>query len=405
MRPFSRFHSVAAPLLAPPLDPGAAVVDLAARVLGRYQGPEYIYGTTVTMAALQTVRPSNPIPLGRALESLKVIWRGRLVIGTANYTTGVPEAPQSLIERIRITGNHSRWGNQVLVDITGATAFAALRCYQVRGNIALNGTTLIGDLSSPMPTTGIAAGATGTYDLELHYEIPMAPWGAWNAAMAIPYLWREENFGNSLQIEITVGDRTSLGTPAGGSTTTWTAFGSAAGSPSVEVYGNYAMLGPLQGVGDNGLVMRSEIVATPALTGVTSGIQLGAQLRKIVTTNLLLKTGIMLTGTSSGVNVFASLSDVQLNRTRLMAAQKPLKDLRSNYATKAYYATKFGVYAPQGYLPFSWIEGGQIFAALQGQDMPDGAQFNLETDVLTADANNRQQWVQEMIYGGPFNQR
>lgn len=387
----------------PPLDPSASTAELLARVLGRYQGPEYIFGTPVTMAAVQTVKPGNPIPLARALESLKVIWRGRLVIGTAAYTAGIPEAPQTLIERIRVTGNHRKWGNVVLQDISGATAFAALASYQVRGNIALNGTTLYGDLSTPLPSTGIAAGSVASYDLELHYEIPAAPWGAWNAVMAVPYLWREEDFGNSLSIEITVGDRTSLGTPAGTTTTTWTAFGSAAGSPSVEVYGNYAMLGPLQGAGDNGIVLRSEIVAQPGLVGVTGGVQLGAQLRKsAVTTNLLLKTGIMLIGTSAGVNVFASLSDVQLNRTRIMAAQKPIKDLRSNYATKAYYALKFGKFAPQGYLPFSWIEGGSILAALQGQDMPAGANFYIETDVLTADANNRQQYVQEMIYGGPF---
>jgi len=387
----------------PPLDPNSqAINQLAEQVLGRYQGPELIYNTTVSMSAVALVRPNNPIPLARALESIKIVWRGRLVIGTADYTTGIPEAPQSLIERIVIRGNHTRWGNQVLVDLSGATAFASLRCFQIRGNIAMNGTTLIGDLGSPLPSTGINAGAQGTYDLEIHYEIPMAPWGAWNARMAIPYLWREENFGNSLQIEVTVGDRTSLGTPAGGSTTTWTAFGSASGSPSVEIYGNYAMLGPLQGVGENGLVLRSEITASPALTSVSGATQLGAQLRKTVTTNLLLKTGVILTGTSSGVNVFASLSDVQLNGTRIMAAQKPIKDLRNNYATKAYYATKFGAFAPQGYLPFSWVEGGSIFAALRGQDMPDGAQFNIETSVLTANANNRQQWVQEMIYGGPF---
>jgi hypothetical protein len=386
----------------PPLDPASAVNQLAEKVLGRYGGPELIYSTTTTMAGVANIRPNNPIPLSRALESLHVIWRGRLVIGTADYTNGGPESPQTLIERIVVRGNHRRWNNQVLVDISGATAFASLRCYQARGNVALNGTTLVGDLSSPLPSTGINAGTQGTYDLEIHYEIPAAPWGAWNARMAVPFLWREEDFGNSLQIEITVGDRTSLGTPAGTSTTTWTAFGSAAGAPSIEIYGNYAMMGPLQGVGDNGIVLRTEMIASPSATGIASGTQLGAQLRKAVTTNLLLKTGIIRTGTTAGVNIFASLSDVQLNRTRIMAAQKSIKDLRNNYATKAYYATKFGAYAPQGYLPLSWIEGGSIYAALRAQDMPDGAQFSIETDVLTASADNRQQWVQEMVYGGPF---
>lgn len=393
--------------MAPPLDPGLTsdqLNQLSERVLGRYQGPEQFFTKTVTMSAVETVRPSNPVPIARAIESFHFIWRGRLVIGTADYTTGVPEAPQTLIERIVIRGNHSRWGNQVFTDISGATAFASLKCYGPKGNVALNGTTLIAELGSPLPSTGINAGAQGTYDLEIHYEVPAGPWGAWNARMVAPYLWREENYGNSIQIEVTVGDRTSLGTPAGGSTTTWTAFGSATGSPSIEMYANYSMLGPLQGFGGdaNGIVMRSEIVAAPSLTAATSGTQLGAQLRKSVTTNLLIKSGVILTGTTSGVNVFASLSDTQLARTRIMAAQQPIKDLRTNYATKAYYAQKFQSYAPQGYLPISWIEGGSIFAALRAQDMKDGSQFNIETDLVSANANNRQQWVQEMIYGGPF---
>lgn len=393
----------------PPLDPtiGDLTADqlkqLADQVLGRYNGPEQLFAPqAVTMAAVQVVRPGNPIPLARALESIKVVWRGRLVIGTADYTAGVPEAPQSLIERIVIRGNHKVFSNQILLDVSGATMFAGMKCYSVRGNIAMNGTTLLGDLGSPLPSTGIAAGTQGTYDLEIHYEIPMAPWGVWNAQQAAPFLWREEDFGNSLQIEVTVGDRTSLGTPAGGSTTTWTAFGSAAGTPSVEFYGNYSMLGPLQGVGNNGIVLRSEINAAPFLVGVASRTQLGAQLRKVTTTNILIKSGIGLTGVSAGVNVFASLSDVQLTRTRLMAAQKAIKDMVANYATKAYYATKFGSFAPQGYLPFSFIEGGQVYAALRGTDMPDGAQFTIETDVLTANANNRQTILQEQIYGGPF---
>lgn len=382
--------------------PPDARARLVKYTLGRNQGPQLVYSTTNTFAAPTQISPNGPLALGRPLESIMIVLRGRVVVGTADYTAGVPEAPQTLIERIIIRGQHDRWGNQILTDVSGATAFAGLKCYGPRGNIALNGATLIGDLSSPLPSTGINAGAVATYDLEIHYELPAAPWGAWNARMAAPYLWREQNFGNSLLIEITVGDRTSLGTPAGGTTTTWTAFGSAGGSPSVEIYGNYSMLGPMQGVGENGIVLRSELQVTPALTGVSPAVQLGAQLRKAVTTNLLLKSGIVLTGTSSGVNVYASLSDVQLGRTRIMAAQKPLKDLRSNYATKAYYATKFQSYAPQGYMPFSWIEGGSIFGALQGQDMLAGAQLSIETDVLTADANNRQTIVQEMIYGGPF---
>ena len=380
---------------------------LADITLGRYQGPEILFSQTTTLGGTaggtaEVIRPANPVNLARPLESLEVVLRGRLVIGTANYTAGVPEAPQTLVERIVVRGNHRVWGSQVPIDISGASAFVWQRIFQQVGNTLLLGTTRSADPGQPfVGTTGMTTGATGTYDFEVHYRIPVWPL-QWSRRQAVPFLWRQEDWSNTLTMEITVGDRTSLGTPAGGTTTTWTAFGSASGSPSIEVFANYSLLGSFARSGVPGLVIRSEQVVTPALVSTTTNAQLGAELRKQITTNVVIKSGIRLTGTTSGVNVFASLSDVQLDRTRILVDQKPIRDIGRNYAAKNYYGSMFGTVIPQGYLLLSFTEGGNNLVALRGEKVPQGAAFVLNTDVLTADANNRQTLIQEQVYGGPF---
>jgi len=381
---------------------------LADVTLGRFQGQEILWSTTTTLGGLaggtaEVLRPSNPINLARPLESLEIVLRGRLVIGTAAYTTGVPEAPQSLIERIVVRGNHRVWGSQVPIDISGPTAFAWQRVFQPVGNTLLLGTTRSADPGQPfVQTTGLSTGAVATYDFEVHYRLPMWPTQL-ARRQAIPFMWRQEDWGNTLQLEITVGDRTSLGTPAGTTTTTFTAFGSATGSPSVEVFANYGLNGSFARSGVPGLVIRTEQVVTPALvTAGVSNVQLGAELRKNITTNVLIKSGIRLTGTTAGVNVFASLSDVQLDRTRILVDQKPIRDTGRNQAQKNYYGSMFTTIIPQGYFLLSFVEAGNNMVALRAEKIPQGAQFALYTDVLTADANNRQTVVQEQVYGGPF---
>jgi hypothetical protein len=380
---------------------------LADITLGRFQGPELLFSQTTTLGGTaggvaETIRPANPINLARPLESLEIVLRGRLVIGTAAYTVGAPESPQTLIERIVVRGNHRVWGSQVPIDISGATAYVWPRIFQPVGNNLLLGTTRSADPGMPfVGTTGLTTGAVATYDFQCHYRIPVWPI-QWSRRQAIPFLWRQEDWGNTLQIEITVGDRTSLGTPAGGTTTTWTAYGSATGSPTVEVFANYSLLGSFARTGIPGLVVRTEQTVTPALTAVTSNVQLGAELRKQITTNVVVKSGIRLAGTTGGVTIFGSLSDVQLDRTRIVVDQKPIRDTGRNYASKNYYGSMYSTVIPQGYFLLSFVEAGNNQLALRSEKIPQGAAFTLTTDVLTADANNRQTVIQEQVYGGPF---
>lgn len=398
----------------PPLTPGQFASlrsDQRSRLvkytLGRQQGPQLVYSTTNTFAAPTQITPNGPLPIARPVESLLIVLRGRVVIGTADYTAGVPEAPQTLVDRIVVTGTHKRYGYQTPISLTGATAFTWLRLFQPLGNDLVLGTTRSLDPGMPfVQTTGMTAMAQGTYDFMVCYEIPVAPFmgvGQTAKREQTAFLWRPEDWNNDLSLTLFLGDKTSLGTPAGGTTVTWTAFGSGAGTPSVEVFLNYSLLGDLRYVSGGGLCVRTEQLVAPALTAVATDIQLNTPgLQKAVTTNIVTKTGIVLTGTSGGVNVYASLSDVQLDRTRVLLDNKVIRDFGRNYAAKNYYGRQLSTVQPQGYFLTSFVEGGSVMTALRGDTAGPSANLYQKTDVLTANANNRQGFVQEIVLGGPF---
>ncbi|MGH9373371.1 MAG: hypothetical protein ACRD15_17765 [Vicinamibacterales bacterium] len=392
----------------------AAIDDLVAfqraadTTLGRFTGPVPFYSTTNTFAAPNTIRVPNPVPLSKALESILVVLRFRLAITVANYTVGVPEAPQTLLERLVVRGNHSRLGGQIPIDISGATAFVWPNLSTPFATNLRMGATYARSADPGQPfvqTLGLSTGAIGSYDVEVVYQIPVGPFlgnGATEIRSLMPFLWRAEDWGDSLQVELQLGDRTSLGTPAGTTVTTWTAYGSAAGSPSVEVFLNYSLMGQLSGIGQGGFLVRTEQAAVPALTGIATDQQLGSFLRRAVTTRVLTKSGILLAGTSAGVTVFGSLSDLQLDRTRLVVDQKAIRDTARNYAMKAYLQRMFGCVHPEGYFDLDFCESGNPLLALRLDQSPPGVQAMLRTDVLTANAANRQNIVQEYVIGGPF---
>lgn len=393
----------------PAIDQLAALQRAADETLGRFTGPVPFYSTTNTFAAPTTVRVPNPIPLAKSLESIIVVLRGRIVIGVANYTVGVPEAPQTLLERLTVRGTHTALGGQIPIDISGAMAFVWPQLVTPFGTSLRLGATYARSADPGQPfaqTVGLTTGAQGTYDFEIVYQVPVGPFlgnGASEIRGLMPFLWRAEDWGDSLQLELQLGDRTSLGTPAGTTTTVWTAYGSAAGLPSVEVFLNYSLMGSFMSAGRSGFVVRSEQAVVPALVGVASDQQLGAFLRRAVTTQAIVKSGVVLTGTSAGVTVFASLSDLQLDRTRLVVDQKAIRDTARNYASKAYLQRMFGSVHPEGYFALAFVEAGNPLLALRLDQAPAGAQAMLRTDVLSASANNRQTVVQEHIIGGPFS--
>lgn len=382
---------------------GTDASRVARAVLGRYQGPEFFASTPHTGAVTQVLIP-KPLSLNRPLAFLWLRWRGRAVVAVANYAAVAAEAPQSIVERIIVNGTYK--GSALTpINITGATAYAYTRCFGIRGSSSYLGSAppvRQAELSVPLAQTGANFGNIGTYDIDVWYCVPTFPIvsGSSRAQNQVPYLWQPADWADSLQITLQLGDLTSFGTAGGGGTTTFTAFGSGAGSPTVEIYTEYEILGPLRAGFRTACVVRNENTITQGVTALSTNLRL-MPLNKQKTTNVLIKSGTNLTGTSSGVNVFASLSDTLLEQTQIQVDNRPIRNNMSNLASKESIGYKFTTIEPQGYLPFSFIDSQSARTAYRS-DLPSvvspGADYALYTNVITAGANTRLSIIQEMIF-------
>src|SRR6202521_2055214 len=227
-----------------------------ASILGRNQGPELFFQQS--FAALQSpVIPKN-LNVNRPLERVHIVWRGRVTITVANFTAIAAEAPQTIIQRIRMVGTHQRFGSLTPIDITGATAFALTRLTRFRGcSLYINGVRQP-ELNVPFAQAGPTFGNIGVYDIEIHYDIPVGPIISEASKFGtVPFLWMNADWGDTLQLQLFFGDQTSFGTP-GTAVTAFSAFGSATGSPLVSIFTNYEILGPLAGSISPAVVIRGE---------------------------------------------------------------------------------------------------------------------------------------------------
>ena len=377
--------------------------------LARYSGPKQIYSTTVTLTqagGLVQVDVPGYINLELPAECIEVVLRFRDVIAAANMTVAAAESPMTIFQNARLYGNHRRWGAKDPYNISGATAFIFHQLFQYVGATAIFGGSVAAGVYLPprsMPYGQALAtfGNTGTYDVELHLPLVagLLVGGVDQASEILnklPYLWRREDWGDSLKLRILLGDSTSFGTNAGGTTHTFTGFGSAAGLPSIDFNVNYAMLGDYRNVGARGLILRAEQSVTTLVTAANA--QRVLLLDKNITSNVLVKSGTILAGSTPGVSVFAALSDAQLTTTRVLMALDPVRDIANNYAGKAYYMRKMNAYHPQGYYLISFTEGGNMLNAFRA-DLPKyaGATFELNSNVATAGATQAVNVVQEQI--------
>ena len=381
-------------------------------MIGREQGPELFFSQTITLGGLTggavIVQVPRTLTLNRPLESITIVLRGRLVVGAYDYTSVSPEHFTNLLQQIQLTGIHRVFGNLVPIRISGAMAFVWNRLFRTTGNtLMINGLraqdpTIPLTYNSPAAATALLfAGLQGTYDFEVYYEIPLGPLlppSAGEAQRGVSFLYLPQDWADSLQLQISLGDRTSLGVPQTSTPTTWTSFGSASGTPSLEVHLNYSILGAFGNALKTGVTIRTE-QSFSAFTALANATRLSL-LQKQITTNVVLKSGI--TQVSAAPPVFGSVSDVQLGRSMIMVDNKPIRNNQNNGVAKTFGMTNFNTVWPQGYLVFSFIDSQNPLTAYRGDGLQGGSTFEIDTDILTANAGNLQTMVQEMVYGGPY---
>jgi hypothetical protein len=368
-----------------------------AQILGRNQGSELFFQQP--FAALTSPFINKPMNVTRPWQALHIIFRGRVTIGVANFAVVAAEAPQTILQRVRLTGQHRVFGSVVPIDMTGATMFAWTRLFRLRSpSLIINGVRQP-DPNVPFAQVGATFGNVGAYDLEIHYYLPLVPILAEGSKLAsVPYMYMGKDWGDSLQLQLFIGDATSFGTLGVGTTVAFTAFGSGAGTPTFTVNQVFEILGPLSRNVNPGLVVRSSQNIVAGMTAAGNTLQI-ALLQKKKTLNIMLKTGLLLAGSSAGVQVFSTLLDNMLEMTQPTVDNKPIRNNSNNFAAKEHGGYVFGTILPQGYLNFPFDDSMSPLTAYRGDQVDGASTFQLQTNVLTTNAQQAVEVLQEQVFG------
>lgn len=352
------------------------------------------------------------VDLSLPLRGFRFVFKGRCVIGTAGLASTTPEGFLNLINNITIQGTNARQkGNVTLwsIDLAAAYGFLHLTSAKRSAYYSINsgsGETEVSEPNTPWPTDNNPAGSTGTYDFRIIIDLPLHPFGV--QAMGshphwIPaYLMRNDEWKDSVQIQATfpaiAGGAVAgpLGTGASGTTITMTAYGSGAGNPTVDVYSLPIIMGlDLKDQVLPGILSRTSTPINTILQSAGTAVVL-QNMQKQPTTRVFLKVG---TGTAPPA--FATLSDVNVTALGiLLGANRNVRNVVDVFAHKALVYDTYERNFSQGYVMFDFMESGNPDSAYPGQNIGDGATFQLTANV-TGVANAQGIIVQEQTLHTP----
>jgi hypothetical protein len=266
-----------------------------------------------------------------------------------------------------LTGQHNLYGQLTPIDVSGATLFALARLTRHRGSsLYINGVRQP-ELNVPLAQSAATFGNIGVYNLVIHYDIPLGPiLPAASKISTIPYHYMNTNWGDTLQLQVFFGDQTSFGTPAGGTTVTFSA------NSTLTIYTNYEILGPLSTQIAPAVVVRSEQLQVAPLSANGNSVRIQL-LQKQKTTNLFFKTGTPLTGSSGGVSVFGAMSDAVLDMTQMVVDNKPIHNNFSNVALKEYSGYVYETVLPGGYNNFTFEDSQNPLTYYRGDLVAGGS--------------------------------
>lgn len=373
-----------------------------ASLLGRNQGPEFFFQQAFT--ALNNVTIPKAVNLNRPLERFMVTWYGRIVNGATAVSTVYPESVQNIIQTFKLTGTHAAFKAITPINLTGADMFAWPKLFKPRGATTYVNSARSENLDIPagFPAgTGFTGAATTNFDTEIEYHVPLTPVLPVATKVSLcPFLYQQKDWGDTLQVFLTFADQTALGTPT--TTISFTSFGSASGSPQLYLFTNYEILGALaESIASAVVIRNTQNVPQSQITSTSSTLQRLQLLQKQKTTNVLLKSGLLAAGTSPGVSVYSALSDVIFQQTQIIADNKPVKNNFFNLTFREYQGYAFDARTPQGYLDFPFIDSMNPLTAYPGDQLAGGSVFELDSQVLTANAANFAEVIQEMYLGVP----
>jgi hypothetical protein len=358
---------------------------------------------------------AQAIDLSLPIRGIRIVFKGRLVIGTANFTSFNPEGLLNLISGITIQGVNARQqGNITLWSIDLATAFVLSHLFAYRGSAYFSVNTGTGETISPIPSTpfpasGYGSGNTGTYDFRIVIDLPFHPFemnGYGNQPFALPgFLVRNEEWKDSLQIQLQYGTQAglgatgALGVSAGTTTVTFSSYGSGTGNPTIDLYSLPVMSGlELKDSITPGVLSRVSSPVTSILQSAGTSVPI-FNLQKQPTPRIFAKFGV-----STVSPAFSSLSDTNVTTLGvLLGGNRNVRNKVDIWTHKLQHVDVYDRDPVQGYLLMDFIEQGNYDSAFPGQDIGDGATYQLVGDCAGV-ANALGLIVQEQLLHAPAGQ-
>jgi len=385
----------------------------------RPQGPKPIVLAqpilTTAASGGGSIAVTQAVDLSLPIRGIRLVFKGRVVVGTAAFTSVNPEGFLNLLPSIIIQGTNARQqGNLTLWNIDLATAWVFQHMFAYRnGYFSINpgtGEAIVPIPSTPFPSGAVGSnpyfqGSTGTYDFRIVVDFPFHPHennaNGKEPLTVIQYLVRNEEWKDSLQILITGGTQAgnstgALGVAAATTTLTYSSYGSGSGTPTVDLYSLPVLMGlNLKDQILPGVMSRVTSPITTLLTTAGTNVPL-LNMQKQPTPRILFKNG---TGTVAPA--FASLLDTNVTTTGvLLGGNRNVRNKVDIWTHKLQQPDVYDRDPIQGYLLMDFIDQGNPDSAYPGQDIGDGATFQLIGDV-TGVGNGFGIVVQEQILHQP----
>ncbi len=357
-----------------------------------------------TVDTLYTL-PTNGglIPNDRFMYALTLTYEGRIANAGSNNPTGVlADAPFSLIELITVSGFHRvRSANEPFINIRGADLYNLIRI--MSGQIPY---VVPNSAGAPTFTVSLSTTASANNDIRFMLMLPFTP-------MRLPlnsqtgWLLDAPNY-DQLKLQVSYSDDNSVFTYGTRGAPTFTAFGSASGSPRLRVAGQFALLNqsalgfiPARTWRYFQENTSGDITGSGTITGSRQyNIPRGNRVRAI-----LLKTGVKGTAVTAGFNAYNTLSDTIFTNIKVQRGlNKTIRFFPDYYHIQQETAHSYGVFPRSGYALIDFAQRGRLEEALDTVGMVAGPSGDtdlfIQADVAGA-ANQGALFLIEELRGIP----
>lgn len=367
----------------------------------RPKGPKVVQtgvaGLTGAAPAAVVRDINGQVDLTLPIRGFRFVIKGRVGVGTANYTSANPEALFNLLSKLRITGNFRGSGKTIVDSDLAALAGMAQLTNVKFTQVNVNGV----ELAAPgVPYAAQATLAVGNFDFIISFDYHLAPWVA-KGRYEAGFLMRAEDWSNvNIHLEFpAIADNATnpLGVSAATTVTTLSALGSGAGTMTVDIYSLPVRMGKAAPTFQSGLCTRTHQQMTGALTA-GNGTLLFSLDRKS-TTSVMVKTGTA----GSAFPFYKTLSDVVLNTEGIfIGTSDAVRDKVDWFAVRGEVCAEYGLGGLGGYTLFDFLnDSPNPDRGFPGDALSASQTFNLIGDPAGL-ANAQGSIIQEKVEVHPF---